>query len=153
IYNGSFEADSLNAGFDWRMVAGPHARIYVSADVYQAGQRSLAVTFDGQENLPFDHLFQLIPVDPNTGYHFSGFMRAESITSDQGPRFEIRDHYNPQRLSLTTDGLVGSHDWVRQDLEFVTGPDTRLLSIRLIRTPSWRLANRIEGTVWIDNLR
>ena len=153
LTNGGFETEPLNAGLDWRLVASPHARIRTDGEIHQAGWRSLAIRFDGQENLKFDHVYQLVPVVPNTRYHFSGFMRTENITSDQGPRFEIRDYYQPARLSLTTDGLVGSHDWTCQDLEFVTGPDTRLLTIYIKRPPSWHLASRIDGTVWIDDLK
>jgi tetratricopeptide (TPR) repeat protein len=153
IYNGSFEEEISNRGFDWRITESEHARIRTDTGFAQNGHRSLYITFDGKENLEFNNIYQLVPVEPNTRYFFSGFVRTEHITSDQGPRFEIRDYYAPDRWHVATNGLVGSNDWLEQTLEFTTGPDTRLVALHIARTPSERLANLIQGKVWIDNIR
>src|SRR5262249_37926260 len=89
INNGSFEEELLNGGFDWRFVAGEHVRIQTDNLYKQGGEKSLVITFDGKENLRFENVYQLIAVEPSTHYHFSGYMRTDSITSDRGPRFEI----------------------------------------------------------------
>lgn len=153
VTNGGFDADLLNGGFDWRFVPDDHARVRLDTQFKQTGRRSLFIEFDGRENLKFQNVYQLIPVEPSTAYHFSASIRTEGITSDMGPHFEIRDYYASNQLLGSTDGLVGTHEWTEQALQITTGPDTLLLSIHIVRTPSWRLADRLEGRVWVDHVR
>ncbi len=81
-----------------------------------------------------------------------GYMRVQGITTDSGPRFQIQDAYDSSKLSLSTDNLVGTSSWSPQQLEFKTGPKTRLLVIRVVRPASRKFDNQIAGTVWIDRL-
>jgi hypothetical protein len=74
---------------------------------------------------------QYVPVHPATLYRFSGYMRVEGITTDSGPRFQIYDAEAPSKLFLSTENLTGSSSWSPERLEFTTGPETRLLVVRL----------------------
>ena len=42
--------------------------------------------------------------------------------------------------------------WVREQLDFQTGPRTSVVVIQLRRSPSRKLNNLIQGKIWIDNL-
>lgn len=152
ITNGDFEAEILNGGLDWR--ASPVEGVIVSIDslTFFDGTRSLAIRFDGKHNLDYGHAYQQVPVKPNTFYRFMGYMRVKGITTDSGPRFQIYDPYDPAKLFLSTENLVGTASWSPQQLEFRTGPKTRLLVIRIARPPSRKFDNQVAGTVWIDRL-
>jgi hypothetical protein len=79
-------------------------------------------------------------------------MRVEGITTDSGPRFQIYDAEAPTRLFLSTENLTGNSSWSPERLEFTTGPETRLLVLRVTRPFSRKLDNLIAGTVWIDQI-
>jgi hypothetical protein len=114
---------------------------------------SLRIDFDGTRNLNFWHLFQYVIVRPDTRYHFSAVLRANGITTDSGPRFELFDAYDMARLYVFTEGRTGTSGWREQRLEFRTPRETQVLILRLARAASRKFDNQIAGTVWIDRVR
>ncbi|MBI4458604.1 MAG: tetratricopeptide repeat protein [Acidobacteria bacterium] len=152
LTNGEFEGEILNGGLGWRVHPVEGASPAIDNLIFFDGTRSLRIRFDGQQNLHYNHVFQYVLVRPNAAYQFMGYMRAEKITTDSGPRFEVQDAYDPSRLFRATDSLLGTSSWTPEQLEFRTGPETRLLIVRLARQPSRKFDNKIAGTVWIDRL-
>jgi len=67
-------------------------------------------------------------------------------------RFEIVDPKDPARLDIITPNETGTIPWTLEQIDFTTGPNTRLISIRVVRKPSVRLDNELRGTVWIDDV-
>lgn len=152
ITNGDLESEILNGGLDWRITPVEGVVVRVDSLTFFDGTHSLQVSFDGKHNLDYGHIVQYVLVKPNTLYRFIGYMRAQGITTDSGPRFQIYDAYDTAKLFLETDNVVGSSSWSPQQLEFQTGPDTRLLVVRVARPPSRKFDNQIAGTVWIDRV-
>jgi hypothetical protein len=152
ILNGSFEHEILNGGFDWRIMPVKGAQVSLDQENRFEADRSLRIDFDSTENPYFWHVFQYVRVEPETRYHFSGYMRVEGITSDSGPAFEIYDAYDMKRLYLSGDSLIGTSDWSLQQFHFKTPPSTGLLVVRVGRRPSQKIANKIGGTVWVDKI-
>jgi hypothetical protein len=152
VTNGSFEKEILNGGMDWRLIPTEGATVSVdSVDPFD-GARALQIKFDGAHNLDYGHVLQYVPVQPNTRYRFSSHMRAQDITTDSGPRFQICDAYDMSDLFVSTENLVGTPAWSEQKVEFKTKADTRMLLIRLARPLSSKFDNHIAGTVWIDGV-
>jgi hypothetical protein len=152
ITNGDFENEILNRGLDWRVNRMPGATVSTDNLMYLDGTHSLRIRFDGTHNISDVLVFQYVPVKPNTSYHFDGYMHDQAITTDSGPRFQIRDADDPAILLFQSEGAVGSLPWTRRQGEFKTGPRTGLLEIRVIRPVSNKFDNRIAGTVWIDQV-
>jgi hypothetical protein len=153
IANASFEHDILNGGFDWRIVPTKGAEVRLDDENRLQSGRSLRVDFDATENPYYWHVFQYVRVRPGTRYHFSGYMRVNGITTDCGPTFQIFDAYDAKKLFLSADGLIGTSNWLRQEFHFKTPSDSDLLVVRVGRLPSQKLANKIGGTVWVENIR
>jgi tetratricopeptide (TPR) repeat protein len=153
ISNGSFEQPMLNEGLDWRVY--PVDGVFVSLDATQAhdGARALRIDFTAPGNLAYQHTFEFVPVESDTEYEFTGYLRAADVTSDSGPRFELYDAANPQNLNLATADIRGITDWTAERLRFRTSPDTHLLIVRVGRPPSTSFDNRLSGTVWVDDVR
>jgi tetratricopeptide (TPR) repeat protein len=152
VFNGGFEHDLLNGAFDWREDSIAGALFFSDRDVVYAGARALRITFDGSANLDFQNLWQYSPVEPNHHYHFAAYLRLEEISTDSGIRFAIHDAFHPAALQILTPNLVGSQPWLPVEADFLTGPETHLLTIALRRVPSWKFDNKLRGTVWVDNV-
>ena len=150
--DGGFEDAVLNGGLGWRVAPLEGAAVEVDNLTFFDGAHSFAVHFDGKHNLDYGHVYQYVPVRPDTAYRFTGYMRTRGITTDSGPRFLILDAYSRAKLSAATQDLRGTAGWTPVQLDFRTGPDTRLLLVQLARLPSWKFDNQIAGTVWIDHL-
>jgi Carbohydrate binding domain len=152
ITNGSFEAMPLNGGLDWRIVPVSGAEVSLDSAGAHDGSRSLRVIFDGAHNLEFTHVVQYVPVEPNITYRFSAYARAESITTDSGPRFAIYDPFDKTELSVATANMTGTFNWQPQSLDFTTGPNTHLIVVQLLRPAGRKFDNQIAGTLWLDSI-
>jgi hypothetical protein len=152
LWNGGFETEPLNGGFDWRIAPAAGARMAWDNETFHSGKHSLRVDFDGSANVNFEHVWQYVPVQPGTRYRFVAFLRTEGLNTDSGIRFEIRDVSHPGNPSSFTPGLLGTSGWLGQNVEFTAGSDTKLVKLVVRRTPSEKLANKIRGTAWIDDV-
>ena len=152
VFNGGFEHDLLNGGFDWREDPVSGASFSYDTDVVHAGKRALRITFDGDANLDFENLWQFATVEPGHRYHFSAYLRLDGISTDSGIRFAINDSFHPAALQILSPDLVGSHPWSLVQADLATGPETHLLTIALRRIPSWKFDNKLRGTVWVDDV-
>jgi tetratricopeptide (TPR) repeat protein len=142
VSNGDFESEILNGGLDWRVNRMAGAVVSRDSLTFLNGLHSLRIRFDGKQNLSDALVFQYVPVGPNTSYRFEGYIRAQGITTDS----------DPAKLFLQSDAAVGNSSWLRRQLEFKSGSDTRLLEIRVARPASTKFDNRIAGAVWIDQV-
>lgn len=149
ITNGDFAFPPLNGGLDWRVMPVAGAAVSEDPTNRMYGSKSLRIDFDGTQNLEYGHVLQYVPVTPNSDFTFSAYMRAQGITTDSGPRFQVLDAYDPARLLLSTENVVGSSDWTLHQLQFKTSPETDLLVIKISRPPSHKFDNRLAGTIWI----
>jgi len=152
VADGGFERDSLEAGFDWRLERLGGVEWNYDSTAAHSGRRSLRLAFDGSQNFNFQHVWQYVPVEPNTRYRFRGFLRTESISTDSGLRFRIYDPYHPGTLDVMTSNLIGTQDWTGQELEFATGHTAQVVVIALRRLPSRKLDNKLRGTAWVDTV-
>lgn len=148
LINGDFSLDILNGGFDWvhREVRG--ASLALDPTEMHSSSRSLRITLDGP-GISDAGIVQVIPVDPDTTYDFSGFYKARDMDGAGGMQFAISDAYNNTPVFMGED--LGDADfWQQSGGSFTTGPETSLLIIRIARVPS---GSPIRGELWIDGLR
>jgi hypothetical protein len=154
ITNGDFEAEPLNMGFDWHIVAVEGVYAGLDTATYHSPSHGLLVQFPGEQNLDYRQVYQYVKVSPRHAYRLQASMKTEGITTDSGPRLEVLDPYDSRALDKLTEDLVGSTDgWTSPMLDFKTGPKTELIMVRLTRLPSRKLDNLIGGKVWLDDVR
>jgi len=92
---------------------------------------------------------QYLPVQPNVRYRLSAFVKSEDIVSASGPRIVVQDYYGNQVLASTED-LLSTSGWRELLVDFTTGPQMRLIAIRVMRVPGNPL---IKGTFWLDDVK
>lgn len=152
VFNGGFEIELLDGGFDWREEPIPGASFGFDTSGTLSGMRSLRIVFDGTANLDFQNLMQFVPVVPRHRYHFSAYLRTQDISTDSGVRFALFDPIHPSLPQLLTPNVVGTQPWSKVGIDFSAGPETRLLVIALRRIPSWKFDNKLRGSVWVDDV-
>jgi hypothetical protein len=109
--NGDFENEILNGGLDWRVSPVEGAVVSVDSLTFFDGAHLFKIDFDGKHNLNYHHVFQYVPVKPNTRYRFMGYVGAREVTTDSGLRFEIYDTYDRHKLLLSTQNVLGTSSW------------------------------------------
>jgi hypothetical protein len=148
IVNAGFEQPLLNSGFDWRHVLADHVATGIDENVAHSGTRSLSLSYDGSP--AYDSGWkQFVPVNPDSEYEFSVWIKSENVTSSSGPRIVIVDAYSGTTLALTDD-ILDTHPWQEMKVAFHVPADTELILVRIIRAPA---DSRIEGQVWLDDFR
>ncbi len=147
LFNGGFDRDLLNGGFDWRFVPQQHVAIDLDNTEVHDGNRSLVLSFDGE---PWSEagVYHFIPVEPGRTYKFSAFEKAYELLTPSGPRFRITDVYTGATLFESSD-LLGSSVWTQISGEFTTAPETRIVKLAIVRNPAFQ---RISGRFWVDDV-
>jgi len=95
---------------------------------------------------------QFIATRPNTHYDFSAVLSSEGITTDSGVGLRVFDAYNSADLLGSTDTLTGTAERSEHKFSFITGPETRLLLLSVIRAPSRKFDDKIAGSFRIGKV-
>lgn len=148
VVNGDFSLNVLNGGFDWLYQRSKEVTLALDPTQSHGGHRSLLITFDGRA-ISDSGIRQLVPVKPATTYDFTAYFKAEDMQGAGGPRFAIQDLYT-EATYFTSDDLKNADFWKEVSGSFTTGPDTKLLVLRIQREPP---ALPIKGKLWIDGVR
>lgn len=154
VINGDFEEPLLGMGFDWRVY--PVGGVYVAVDqtTYHSGGHSLLIKFPGTQNFDYHAVYELVRVTPGRSYRLRGFAKAEGITTDSGPRLEVRDAYDSRLLAKFSDMVTGTTTgWTALSIDFTAGPKTDLVVVGVSRLQSEKIDNQIAGKVWVDDVR
>lgn len=150
VFNGGFEQDPLNAGFDWRF----QSAAYVAADFADTSafqkERCLRVDFTVSRNDEFEPVYQIAPVVPYQAYVLSAYVRSENVSSDSGPRLRVLDPACPACPNAMTEATVGTTAWHQVTLSFLAGPQTHAVRLSVWRPRSRTFPTDITGSFWLD---
>lgn len=146
IVNGNFDFRVLNAGFDWQYRKQSSVNLTLDPSDFHSGRRSLLITFDGP-GISEAGIYQLVAVQPNTTYKFTGYYKTGQIDGAGGPHFTIQDMYTPS-VYYESEELKDAGFWKSADGEFTTGPDCNLLMLHIRRLPS---GSPMRGKLWVGD--
>jgi tetratricopeptide (TPR) repeat protein len=146
IVNGSFSLSVLNTGFDWQHQKQAGVKLELDPTDSHAGRQSLAITFDGP-GISDAGIYQLIAVQPNTGYDFSAYYKNGEMEGAGGPHLTIQDMYS-LAVYYDSDELKDAGFWKSASGEFTTSPDCKLVVLHVRRLPE---RSPIRGKLWIDD--
>lgn len=152
VYNGSFDHDPLNGGFDWHFRRDD----YVSFDLHDGPcfqpERCLRIDFNVPTNNEYEPVYQLVPVDADTSYILTARVKSVDLKSDSGPRFRVQDPECPSCAPEESEGVVGTTDWREVSVGFHTGPRARVVRLALWRPRSRSYPMEIQGSFWVDSV-
>jgi hypothetical protein len=146
VINGSFSLDILNGGFDWQYQKQSGVTLTLDPSDFHSGRRSLLIGFDGA-GINDAGFYQLVAVQPNTTYAFSGFYKIGDMEGAGAPHMTIQDMYS-LAVYLDSDEMKESGYWKSVEGEFTTSPDCKLVVLHLRRLPE---GSPIKGKLWIDD--
>jgi tetratricopeptide (TPR) repeat protein len=146
VTDGDFSHEFLDGGFDWRYTARPDMKVSLDTSEFHSGNRSLALSFT--ESASDSGLFQVAPVEPNTRYTISAWVKSEELKTAFGPRIIIADPYSATIYAMT-DETLGTTVWHRVATDFETGPSTHLVAVRFGRNSA---NTQVEGRFWVDDV-
>ena len=152
VFNGDFEQQPSNEGFDWRKPEARYPIVDFAAGNAHSGKRCMRVDFTVPRNDTYSLVNQWLPLQPNSHYRLSAYVRSESITSDSGPRLQLYDPLCRACLDATSESTVGTTPWHEIHLDFSTGPATRLGRLEVVRLPGRTFPRDITGVFWLDNV-
>jgi hypothetical protein len=152
ITNGGFENKLSGKGFDWR-AAHNDRKLWHIQKIRGAGRKHSSgaqITFFGKANIDFYHLYQIIPVQPNTSYRLKYWWRGMRLNTDQGPFFDIVG-YDCRDLYARGPMIFGTTEWREERIDFNSLSECHAVKIRLRRMPSSSLEGQIKGTLLLDD--
>ena len=92
-------------------------------------------------------IYQLVAVQPNTTYDFSGYYKTGEFEGAGGPHFTIQDMYT-QAVYYESEELKDTGFWRSADGEFTTSPDCKLIVLHVRRLPA---GSPMRGKLWIGD--
>ena len=147
VYNGGFEAEALNGGFDWTLPAHPEVYYEYDHQTRYQGLTSLRIDFAGKSNLNYSGPRQVLLL-PAGKLQLRFIARSENVTSDQGVCFELRSFAGNTLLARSAP-ILGNSPWQLRTAEFeVERPTAAVLTLR--RYPSEKFNNLLGGRLWLD---
>jgi tetratricopeptide (TPR) repeat protein len=150
IVDGTFKLPVLNAGFDWQHQKQDGVQLTLESSDSHSGQiagRSLLIAFDGPGVVDAG-MYQLIAVQPNTTYSFSGYYKNDEMEGAGGPHLTIQDMYS-QTVYYESHELKDAGFWKSLEGEFTTAADCKLVVLHVRRLPE---RSPIRGKLWIGDL-
>lgn len=148
VWNSGFENEFINYGFDWIINEGNNFKISID-DVNNS--KKLRIDFNGEENIDFKHISQIVPVSPNTEYEFSSYMSTDDITTRNGIGWEIYC-FNANKKLGNSEFLIGTNEERVLNVKFITPENCNSIKILLRRYKSNKLDKYINGTIWINKV-
>jgi tetratricopeptide (TPR) repeat protein len=151
VFNGSFEHEPGQGGFDWRFqdVAGAH----ISREQTTGAQGNLALRVAFYDDrVPFRHVRQLLALPPGP-FRLSGRVRLDDLRSERGLVWSIM--CAGQRSAIAqTEPFSGVREWASFAPDFEVpaqscGGQWLALSVPA-RIPA---EQRIGGVAWFDDLK
>ena len=150
VWNGSFESEIMNKGFDWNISPAKGVAVDLDDQTSFSGGNSIKITFDGQYNINYDHISQVIPIEKSGEYSFEFAYKSTGVTTRHGLYIELSCN-DASGTYLKTNMIIGNNDWHKDKLYFRVEDDCTLIKITIRRDRINKLDSKIKGTVWLDD--
>jgi hypothetical protein len=153
LWDGGFESNVSGGGFSWIFLQEFRSvQVGFDAQEKHSGNRSLRITFDGKSNINYLGVCHYVPVKPSTTYLFSAWVKPRALTTDQGLHFQLHPVGTQYNSTANTSEIHGTAPWTRIEMPWTSAKDVHELQVCLARFPSDEGDNKIQGTVWVDDV-
>jgi tetratricopeptide (TPR) repeat protein len=158
LANGSFEqtfsSESKTPFYAWRTIRPSVVRVTLDRKDQIAGEQSLRIGFNLEQNAAIILAAQTIPVKPQKRYCLNFFVKTEGLESLSTPLVEIYDSADMKRARAATAPFpTRDNNWTDYVISLDTVADTEALTIRLLRPPCAESPCPISGIIWVDDFK
>jgi hypothetical protein len=158
LANSSFEqtfaSESRMPFYAWRTTRPGGVRVTLDRKEVIAGEQSLRVSFNVEENVAIVLAAQTVPVKPKKRYCLSFFVKTEELESLSTPLVELYDAADIKRARAATAPFpTRDSKWAEYVISLDTVADTEALTIRLLRPPCAESPCPISGRLWLDDFK
>lgn len=151
VFNGGFEREQSDSGFDWRFGHVRGAYIERLPTPGAGGELALLVGFEDRR-VPFDHVRQLLALSPGN-YRLELRARADGLRSERGMVWSVTCADAGDQLG-STEPVKGHSPWGTLSFEFAVPEDKCGGQWLRLNVPARIPAEqRIGGRAWFDDLR
>ena len=153
VWDASFESGVSNHTLAWNyQPLDQGVQTVLDPSEKLSGSQSLRLTFDGKHNPNLRAACATSVVSPGRTYHFSGWLKTKSITTQQGVGFILMPAGATPSPPVATRELHDSNPWTYLDARITAGPDTQGIGVCITRNPSDDPDVRISGSAWVDDV-
>ena len=150
LFNGDFETEISNKGFDWIITPSSQAVVETASTHGANGSKALRVLFRGPR-IQFQNLRQHLMLDPGN-YLLRGRVRPDHLEATKGVRWSIYCHSQPTPLA-SSETFRGSDHWTHFSvLVEIPRQDCAVQTIRLELAGRSALDFEAKGAIWFDDL-
>jgi tetratricopeptide (TPR) repeat protein len=153
VWDPSFESNFNGEPFSWNfqpLAQGVSVGLDRSEKV--SGFQSLRLSFDGKHNPNLAAACAPVVVEPKTTYHFSAWIKTESITTENGVGFRVSSLDDPKAAVLSTNDSHGTLPWTMVEGIWTSSFNTHRAVVCVVRNPSDNAEVRISGMAWVDDI-
>ncbi len=153
LFNPGFEK-----GFSQWFHSDTHGAVTsLDSNISYSGRNSVRIDFPGRQDIKYTQLYQgPIPVQPNTDYLLTAYMKSEGINTTEGVRLYVEGSSQPGRVTGDDPGyfndnsgqLWDTNDWNKVTVSFTTPGETRYVYAYVVR---WTSGEVIYGRCWVDD--
>ncbi len=150
LFDGDFSRPFMGRAFGWR--AGKKQNFEQLFDKNSEGgsARIVHYRFKGWENINFNHLYQVVPLDGGNEYRLTAKMKSQKLTTDQRPFLEVSGYLC--RMPVTTSEMVAANqDWTEHQVQVKVPEECAAVVVRLRRKESNHIDNKLAGQLWLKN--
>ena len=150
LFNGGFEEEISNLGFDWIVTPASQVVIDTVATYGATGHKALRVVFRGPR-IQFQNLHQYVMLDPGT-YTLHGRVRPDNFEAAEGLQWSIYCIGSAQALA-NSERFSGTDHWRHFSLQFqIPRENCAAQMLRLELTGRSTLDFAAKGGIWFDDL-
>ena len=137
--------DDMLSGINWQVRPVSGASVKLKKD-------EVEVSFPGDGDLNFYHVYKKAPAKPNTTYHISGYLKAEDLKDNEGVCITINDGrgWNATHSATTTERVWGTTDWVHVETDYTTLSDAAEVAVLVRRVSGQGL---VKGKVFVRDIK
>jgi hypothetical protein len=151
VHDGGFEAPPAGQSFGWRVGRQNDVAVERSLEAPLEGSYCMHLRFNGSRNVPFHHVYQIVPVESGKEYNLSFVQRSRNLTTDQGVGVGVSG-YGCSGLKKHSEPVLGSSPWTRGELSFSVPEGCEAVTLRLVRKESLKFDSKISGDYWVDGM-
>lgn len=151
LFDGGFESDSNNTGFDWNLFQHKMASIKTERTFGMKGKKALSILLKDDSRINFNNVHQNIILKTGV-YELKGRYRIDTLKAEEGLRWRVRCIENNSLLGESVE-FIGRSPWRVFKLEFsVPNDGCEVQSVRLEASSSYAHKHRFQGKLWFDDM-